>query len=642
MLKNGEAKQLLRQERHTKGQFYTAPEICDLMLALTLDSGNEKILEPGCGDGAFLCRAADQLQERFQRTNIQISDQLLGIELDINAIAEAQAKWQEAQFNSPLPIQQADFLSPAADSFGTFDIVIGNPPYIRHELLKQSKNMDKQNAYAYIQEKYRPYLTQFPEQKPLLSQKTDLYVWFFLQAASLLKPGGTLAFITSNSWLNTSSSKSFRAFLTQQFDILFLIESACERWFPDAAVNSVIVILRKKQNFEPQIQPIQIIRFHQRLIDWLPDTNALNYWQQLQEKVQPFKKDCATDSPTCTQKFIMPHLFIQAEHVSDQLHANWASLLRMPQDLLNFFQHPQLFIPLSQLGEIRYPVKTGINRFFYLSSKQTADLKIEPHFLTPVVKSIRPLKRYRVSEAECNIFLFSCPESKNTLKNKGWLNALQYINWGEQQLALPRQKRSQAVPWPQVPSVKNNRPWYTIKSLPPPHLLCSRFYDRRFFFPVCDGNLMEDQTFYGLTLHTSNDCDFVAGLLNSTLTWAFLEFTGRTNLGEGVLQFSRGDMAALPIPNPQIYTNSERIKIADCFRQMAERNVYSVTDEVILPDRKALDMAVLQPLLTKTEQHADIRLFRECLVDQLLSRMNERILLASRNNQRKKASFDAC
>ena len=624
----------VRQEQLFKGQFYTPSAVCDMMLALALQTGKESLLEPGCGAGIFLQRAADLLKNHFRRTEAQIIQQLSGIEIDADAFAQAQASWQQTGFTQPLNLHHMDFLSEEADSLGPFDIIIGNPPYVRQELLKQSFHMSKQSAQSYLQKKY----AHFSEFRALVSKKPDLYIWFFLQAASLLKPGGTLAFITSNSWLNTALGKIFQQFLMQQFELCFLLESACEQWFADASVNSVIVILKKKTAIsQTQIQPVRVLRFSQPLQSWLPRPGSPLYWQNLKQQLTGTlqQKDEGPDC-VCHVRTIPAALFLNGSGKTLPLKTNdeprikkagWAFLMRAPQDLPELLQKEKCWASLSDLGTVRYPLKTGINQFFYLSRQQAERWKIEPRFLVPMVKSIRPLRRYELFATDCEMFLFSCSETEAVLKEKALWGAYNYIAWGTRQLSRPRQKRSGSVPWPQVVSVKNNRPWYAIKPLPSPQILCSRFYDRRFFFPLCRGELVEDQTFYGLMLQDWQP-EFVAGLLNSTFIFSLLEFTGRNSLGEGVLQFSRADMAELPVPNPALYTSAQRDEVADAFRQLALREVQPIEQEVLLADRAALDMAVLRPLLEKAGWPEAPDDFRKRLIEQLLARMHERILKA--------------
>jgi hypothetical protein len=78
---------------------------------------------------------------------------------------------------------------------GGFDIVLANPPYVAMGLFKELK--------AGLRREY-------PD---VYAERADLYVYFFSRAVELLRPGGQLAFITSNKWLLAKYGNPLRAFL---------------------------------------------------------------------------------------------------------------------------------------------------------------------------------------------------------------------------------------------------------------------------------------------------------------------------------------------------------------------------------------------------------------------------------------------
>lgn len=626
------------------GQFYTPAFLCDLILALcgeSVDTG--RLLEPSCGAGAFLQRAQDRFIA-FQQTSTALDSttslHLQGVDLDPQAAELARAQLSQNTLETiSYQIQTTNFLSPEIDMLGLFDVIVGNPPYVRQERMAQSTTMDKQAAIEYLRQKYADYLQAWPEQQTLFSQTADLYIWFFLQAATLLKPGGRLAFITSNSWLNTSYGHAFRQFLIHHFHIRYLVESACERWFEDAAINAVITVLEKKsqpslpgQTLTDNHEPIEIIRFRKPLQQWLPADNSPTYWQQLDRQIGQLAADSNIEYKALTVDSL------------ETRRTNWALPLRAPLDVLTLLDNAKLWRRLDQLGQVRYPIKTGINQFFYVSRSQAEHWGLEAEFLFPVIRSARNIKRYALDIADCDALLFACPFSKDSLAQSGKAGALAYIEWGEQQIAPPRQKRSQPIPWPEVASVKSNRPgWHAIKPIVPAHILCNRFIDRRFFFAVCQGEIIEDQTFYGLTLSNPQTTPplLIAALLNTTLSYLLLEFNGRTSLGEGVLQFARCDMAALPVLNPDLFSVAEQDAITKQFASMMQRPILPLPEEIHQADRIELDRLVLTPLL----KHAGwagvpdtIQTWREQWTTPLLSRLDERQTLAHsfrRNGSRK-------
>ncbi len=80
---------------------------------------------------------------------------------------------------------------------GGFDVVIGNPPYVRQELLSESKN--------YFQDHYQTY-----------HGVADLYVYFIEKGISLLGENGMFGIIVSNKWMRANYAQSLRQWLKQQ------------------------------------------------------------------------------------------------------------------------------------------------------------------------------------------------------------------------------------------------------------------------------------------------------------------------------------------------------------------------------------------------------------------------------------------
>jgi len=111
---------------------------------------------------------------------------------------------------------------------GGFDAVVGNPPYVRQEQLAPIK--------PYLQGAY-------PE---TYSGTADLFVYFFQQGMKLMREGGRLGYIASNSWLRANYATPLRAFMRSSVTVEQLIDLGDNRVFADAPdVYPAIPIVRK-------------------------------------------------------------------------------------------------------------------------------------------------------------------------------------------------------------------------------------------------------------------------------------------------------------------------------------------------------------------------------------------------------------
>lgn len=528
-------------------------------------------------------------------------------------------------------VWEIDFAEIFGDKNG-FDIVIGNPPYIRHEnIIPPQKN--KLTVSLEDKQKYKDKLIDsVTKQFPLIKKfngRSDYYIYFYFHGLGLLNEKGTFCFITSNSWLDVEYGKELQEFLLKYVPIIAIYDNP-KRSFIHADINTVIslfgapkfdinsnkTIFREKETVDwTMLNNItKFVMFKKPFEEVVHSTNFIKIesisnasrGHELTELVQNvdetndyrlfpvFQEDLLEDgwnytNPKKSKKFS-----------SGSYGGNkWGSkYLRAPDIFYTIIKKGNKnILELEELGEVRYPIKTGINKFFYINKKNSEVKKIETEFLLPVVKSSKEFKKIIPSKDDLNFYLFSCNVSKKTLKLKNKTGALNYIIWGESQKTVARQKTPAGVPWPKVPSVKSRKNWYTIESLSTADIVCNRFIDERFFYGTFNFDVIEDQTFYGLTLKNEyKKYSFViSALLNSTISFLFTELFGRVALGEGVLQFAKYEMAKnlLYVPNLN-QLNVERIE--SLFRELTCRDIKSIFAECGFNQEKPIREQIPNPL----------------------------------------------
>jgi len=108
-----------------------------------------------------------------------------------------------------------------------FDIVIGNPPYVRLESIKDDKPRLK------------------PHYPHSYSGTADLYVYFYERSFQLLNPGGCLSFITSNKWFRAKYGADLRQYMATHTVLRQIIDFGDEAVF-DALAYPTIVIATKR------------------------------------------------------------------------------------------------------------------------------------------------------------------------------------------------------------------------------------------------------------------------------------------------------------------------------------------------------------------------------------------------------------
>ncbi|OQY46485.1 MAG: hypothetical protein B6242_07605, partial [Anaerolineaceae bacterium 4572_78] len=108
---------------------------------------------------------------------------------------------------------------------GGFDVVIGNPPYVRQELIRKMKPALKKRYMIY-------------------TGTSDLYTYFYEQGYNLLRQQATLSFITSNKWMRAKYGKKLRTMLKDKTTIIGIIDFAGHQVF-EATVDTNVLLFKK-------------------------------------------------------------------------------------------------------------------------------------------------------------------------------------------------------------------------------------------------------------------------------------------------------------------------------------------------------------------------------------------------------------
>lgn len=277
-----------------------------------------RVIDPACGSGAFLIAAFDYLMREYERVNQAIAalelqgnsgaefvgqrslfdlnktilnSNLYGVDLSPESVeitklslwlktAEAGQSLTYLDDNIKVGNSIVDDPSVAERSFnwqaefrdvfaaGGFDVVIGNPPYVRQELLSPIK--------LYLQAHYESY-----------DSVADLYTYFYEKGIKILKSGGVLSYIVTNKWLRSGYGEPLRQFFARNSVFEQIINFGHAQIFEDAdtfpcivavqkPVNSVASVTQELLKPEPQ-SPVLICPIPR---EKLSDINLTQYVQQ--------------------------------------------------------------------------------------------------------------------------------------------------------------------------------------------------------------------------------------------------------------------------------------------------------------------------------------------------------------------------
>ncbi|MBE2278876.1 MAG: Eco57I restriction-modification methylase domain-containing protein [Ignavibacteriaceae bacterium] len=238
------------------GSVMTNHEIVEFMLDVVhytpcKDLSKVTILEPSAGFGAFVLPVLERLFLSSINFNFPFEvalSNVLVVDIDSKKIKFLRNKIFEflvnkavknAQYYAANIVQEHDFL---LSEFPAFDIIIGNPPYIRHELIPEEKK-----------QYYRKHFTTF-------RHRSDLYIAFFEKALSLLPKHGKVNFICSNRWMKNKYGEQLRKLLNSSYHISLIVEIDCDEVFDEKVTAYPAITLIENKNstgfFEGKIEKL--------------------------------------------------------------------------------------------------------------------------------------------------------------------------------------------------------------------------------------------------------------------------------------------------------------------------------------------------------------------------------------------------
>ena len=210
---------------------------------------------------------------RQHKLSLMREEEACRVEL-VNALTELSTEWaldsQTGIVNEAQKIAQwnpydrnavADFFD-AEEMFGVkdgFDIIIGNPPYIRHQKIHHLKPA--------LREQFGDFFTGM----------ADVSVYFYKRAAELLCDGGILIQISTNKFMRTGYGKNLRQFLTSEMSLKALLDFGGISVF-EAAVDTCIVLVGKRLPEENHTLRVATLRV---------DSDTFNVQEAFQKQAFP-------------------------------------------------------------------------------------------------------------------------------------------------------------------------------------------------------------------------------------------------------------------------------------------------------------------------------------------------------------------
>ncbi|MBN2156911.1 MAG: Eco57I restriction-modification methylase domain-containing protein [Candidatus Lokiarchaeota archaeon] len=609
---------------------------------------NIRILDPACGTGVFLLELVEillQLQSIFdssfdKRNRFEIfRHNIFGIDINPLIIFKLYfiiQLWFISYDEKPpnLDLIQSHFI--CSDSLlqeypkkEKFDIIIGNPPYVRQENIR-AQGIVNLNKWIMEDKDYKKSIAQkMKENGYHINKRSDLYIYFFYLGLKLLKRNGIIGFLTSNSWLNIGFGFDFQEFILINTEVCSVMDFDV-RAFYSAEINTITTILcnqpytAQKQSkchfiklntpIKPKIIPKFLREFYIR--EQLPDTEIILEKNTPEFLLRVMEQKFIKSGTRWENEFILaPPLYFDLKQ-------------RLGSKLLY----------LGEIASITRGITTGLNKFFILEKIAEIDdivtvrngfgyqFQIEKEFLKPYIVSPKRMIEPILNHNKLNHLILCLPKEIN--KNSTPL-AAKYIEYGKS-LQIKQTKGQNKGKYisgiENVPTLRNKQPFYSIevpKNKNGTQIFIQKIFSSKYkvYFSYGDGSIWSNNTFYNIILKEEFKQYFnliVASLLSS-ITYLSIELNGRRSFGMGALDTATFDIENILVINPRQIPSKEVERIEKWLDSIISRRFLDVQEEFTMDDRRNLDRVFLKILDLEEKQ---VELYKS-ITDLINQRINK-------------------
>lgn len=301
-----------------------------------------KVLDSSCGSGAFLVAAFDYLHLEYSQINTRLADvrggqidlfdldkeiltsNLYGVDVNFESIEISKLSlWlktakqgktlttlddnlkvgdsliEDSNFSRRAFTWREDFKEIMES--GGFDVVIGNPPYVRMEHLKHLK--------PYLEKRYE-----------VTADRADLYSYFYENGLRLLKNGGHLGYISSSTFFRTGSGKNLRQHLLEKTSLITVLDFGDLQVFEGVTTYPAILIMAKEAaGIDHRLNYMQMTRLpdveKEERIQTMFEAGAasmpqsrltLNNWKFEDDRAAALRAKIISNNPTLKQVYGSP------------------------------------------------------------------------------------------------------------------------------------------------------------------------------------------------------------------------------------------------------------------------------------------------------------------------------------------------
>ncbi len=315
-------------EQKALGAFYTGVSAANRLVSWAIRDGSATVLDPSCGDGAFLAAASARLAQ-FGSSSFRLH----GVDVSADALRESRQRVRNAR------LVQSDFFDLTPQSLPAFDCVVGNPPYIRY----QTFNCDS-TSEAHLR------AIEAGVQLPRLASS---WAPFVVHSARFLRPGGRLAMVMPSELGHAMYAREVLKYLARSF------------------------------------KSVAIEMFRDKIFGELGQSTVLLFCDGYGEACREFTVASADNLQSEARETRAVDI---AAVMAGRFRLNHYVLSDKVLSLYNALADDPRIRRLGDVAEVGIGYVTGANNFFHLTDDEQRKWRISDRFLRPAVMNLRDVE----------------------------------------------------------------------------------------------------------------------------------------------------------------------------------------------------------------------------------------------------------
>lgn len=450
------------------GSFYTPTSLIEYMVEYIRNRVvPHSILEPSAGDGRF----AKALR-------------LFNCPITLVEYEEHKIPNLRNQYSDFCTIFNADYLEFALNRNQEYDLIIGNPPYVRKKVLPQ----EQRDSSLKLLDHYK------------LSHDLFQNIWvsFILGALKNLSPNGAIFFVLPFEFLQVQYAEKLREFLEEKFNTIE-ITTFEDSVFSEIEQDVCLVYLSNEQQGKPYIKYTTLVS----------DTNTTRTFESVIQRNKPLKK--------------------------------WSNCILNDTETETLLKTASRFPKIKTFGEISPGIVTGANSYFVLSKDQIDDLNVADDLKLSVLSKgsyVPSLLLFKASDFES----IESPKKKTRLLNLATTNEeafsqelKSYLKIGKEKNIHQRYKCKQRKRWFDVPIIRSGGACFFKRFHKLPKLI------------VNEAGVHTTDVSYNIRFNDNTDVTSFAFCFYNSLTMALCEYNGRF-YGGGVGELVPSEFKDISVP----------------------------------------------------------------------------------------------